>query len=205
MATVPFLGFAQEWDDIYADPSQERIVPEQEKQAIPQKKVVVIQGDVSGMKITANGRNVDEYNRRDADNVSEPDTLSNDSTYQPYEYTDRIIRFHDPESSIKITGADEVIIFANDDIYDDYYRNRYSNTNVYFGTGWGWGFNSYYPWYNSWYDPWYYGGWYSPWSYSRWYSPWYYGGYSSWYSPWYYSSWYDPWYYGGYGYGGGYY
>jgi len=32
--------------------------------------------------------------------------------YEEYEYTDRIVRFHDPESSIKITGADEVIVYV---------------------------------------------------------------------------------------------
>ena len=113
------------------------------------------------------------------------------------QYTDRIVRFHDPQSSIKITGADEVIVYVGDDVYEGY-NNRGWNNHLYMG--WG----SYYPWY----DPWYYGGWYgwhSPWYYSRWHSPWYYGGwydpwfYGGWHSPWYYSRWHSPWYYGGCG------
>ncbi len=159
------------------------------------------------MEVQANGRDVDEYNRRGNNEIPAGDeAYSNDSLdYEEYEYTDRIVRFHDPESSIKITGADEVIVYVGDDLYENY-NNRGWNSNVYMGMGWGMG---YYPWYDPWYDPWYYGSWYSPWygyapyyGWNRWYSPWY---YSRWYSPWYYGGWYDPWYYGygGY-YGGGY-
>ncbi|MFA5649675.1 MAG: hypothetical protein WC914_00840, partial [Proteiniphilum sp.] len=217
LTILPLSGFAQEWDDIYANPTQSRnegmtVRPEQDE---PQKKrVVIVQGEASNMEVTANGRDIDEYNRRGNDTVfSDEQTHSEDmDTYQEYEYTDRIVRFHDPESSIKITGADEVIVYVGDDIYESY-NNRGWNTHLHMGWGWG----SYYPWY----DPWYYGGWYSPWYYSSWYSPWY-GGWGGWYSPWYYSrwyspwyggwygGWYDPWYYGyggygyGYGYGGGY-
>src|SRR5690554_2754791 len=211
---VPLSGFAQEWDDIYADPTQprhERVTIPKEQDDPQKKKVVIVQGDASNMEVIANGRDVDEYNRRGNDTITPEEEFyssEDENRYQEYEYTDRIVRFHDPESSIKIVGADEVIVYVGDDIYENY-NNRGWNTHLHMGWGWG----SFYPWY----DPWYYGGWYgwnSPWYYSRWYSPWY-GGfgwhspwyYSSWYSPWYYGGWYDPWHYGygyGYGYGGGY-
>lgn len=193
LALIPVLGFAQEWDDIYANPSQKRTYQNPQQ---PKKKVVVIKGDASNMQVVANGRDVDEYNRRAMN-----DTLSTqqDSEYQDYQYTDRIVRFHDPESSVRITGADEVTIYMNDDAYSDYYNYRDYNYNYgYFGGySYPW-YNSYYPWYTS--RPYYY--------YSAWYSPWRFG----YYDPWYYGGYYDPWYYGYgygyypyYGYGGGYY
>lgn len=210
LAIAPVLGFAQEWDDIYADPAQKQVFKINRDQS-QKRKIVVVEGNASNMRVTANGRSVDEYNRRGNANMSDS-TFAQDSAYQQYEYTDRIVRFHEPESSVRITGAEDVTIYVGDDLYADYYQNRGYNTNVYFG----WGWNSYYPWYDRWYDPWYYGsswgypygggyygGWYDPWYYRRggWYSPWY---YSSWYSPWYYGGWYDSWYYGG-GYYQGYY
>ncbi|MDD3658667.1 MAG: hypothetical protein PHO43_07640, partial [Lascolabacillus sp.] len=210
LVTIPLLGFAQEWDDIYADPSQKETEkvrkyeePEQQK-----KRVVIVQGDVSNMEVTANGRDIDEYNRRgnNTDTINELGYTEKSDEYTEYEYTDRIVRFHEPESSIRITGADEVIVYVGDDIYEGY-NNRGWNTNIYYGMGW----SSFYPWYDPWYNPWYYSRWYSPWYYGRWYDPWYYGyagwygGWSRWYNPWYYGGWYDPWYYGSYyGYYGGY-
>lgn len=218
LVTVPFLGFAQEWDDIYADPNRDHgesvKVRRERRYDEPQRKkrVVVVQGDASHMEVMANGRNVDEYNRRGNDGRQgvSPDTIVRSDDYEAYEYTDRIVRFHDPESSIKITGADEVIVYMDDDLYDNY--NHYGCNHNYYGMGWGfsyypWYDSWYYPWYSYWYNPWYYGSWYSPWYYSSWYSPWY---YRSWYSPWYHGwgwgGWYDSWFYGGYyGYYGGYY
>ena len=208
LTAVPLFGFAQEWDDIYADPTQNEPVRVQKEQQKPQKKkVVIVQGDASDIEVTVNGRDVDEYNRRNNDTLREEQAYADDAEdYEEYEYTDRIVRFHDPESSIKITGADEVIVYVGDDLYENY-NNRGWDTNIYFGMGWGY---PYYPWYYRWYDPWYYGSWYSPWYYGGWYDPWFYG-YGSWYgwgSPWYYSGWYSPWYYGGwydpwfYGYSG---
>ncbi len=201
LVTIPLLGFAQEWDDIYADPSQKETEkvrkyeePEQQK-----KRVVIVQGDVSNMEVTANGRDIDEYNRRgnNTDTINELGYTEKSDEYTEYEYTDRIVRFHEPESSIRITGADEVIVYVGDDIYEGY-NNRGWNTNIYYGMGW----SSFYPWYDPWYNPWYYSRWYSPWYYGRWYDPWYYGyagwygGWSRWYNPWYYGGWYEPWYYG---------
>ena len=221
MVAMPLFGFAQEWDDIYADSDRSERVTEEVTRKEPQKKkVVIVKGDAAGMEVKANGRDVDEYNRRGNNGYSAGDITHQDDTlgYEDYQYTDRIVRFHDPESSIKISGADEVIVYVGDDLYSNY-NNRGWNSNFYYGWSWGMG---YYPWYdvyyNPWYSPWYYGGWYDPWYYgwggyygwSRWYRPWYYGSwyspwyYSSWYSPWYYGGWYDPWYYGWGGYYGGY-
>ena len=190
LTAVPLFGFAQEWDDIYADPtSGEPVRVQKKQQEPPKKKVVIVQGDASTMAVTARDRDVDEYNRRNNKDVLPTEQVDADSAvdYTEYQYTDRIVRFHDPESSIKITGAEEVIVYVDDELYDDY-NNRGWNTNIYYGMGWG---SAYYPWYDSWYDPWFYGGYYSPWSYSRWYDPWFYG-YGGWYGmrdPWFYSSW----------------
>ncbi|MEA4979981.1 MAG: hypothetical protein VB098_08845 [Petrimonas sp.] len=201
LVLAPIIGFAQEWDDIYANPTQNTATMKVQKKQEPQKKkIVVVEGKASNMEVRANGRNIDEYNRRGQDDAMGNDTVFvEDSAYQQYEYTDRIIKYHDPESSIKITGADEVTVYVGDDIYSEYYDNRAWGSNVYLGwnMGWGWGigwgWTSYYPWYDPWYDPWYYGyGWGYPY-YSHWYSPWSYGG---WYSPWSYGGYYSPWYYG---------
>ena len=213
MALLPALGFTQEWDDIYADPTANVENQTQKKQQVKQKDnqsqkkaIVVVEGDASNIEVYANGRNIDEYNRRNNTQVEEGEPVVDE--YTDYQYTDRIVKFHDPESSVKITGADNVTIYVGDDLYSDYYENRGWNTSITFGWGWPpyyswyygsryrpWHYSSWYypwydPWYSYWYDPWYYGGWYSPWYYS-WYSPGYYGG---WYSPWYGS----PWYGGGY-------
>lgn len=65
LTAVPLFGFAQEWDDIYADPTRSEPVRVQKQLQEPQKKkVVIVQGDASNMEVVANGRDVDEYNRR---------------------------------------------------------------------------------------------------------------------------------------------
>ncbi|MDD5619577.1 MAG: hypothetical protein PHY68_03865, partial [Proteiniphilum sp.] len=56
MTATPFFGFAQEWDDIYADPThKETARVEVRKQEPQKKKVLIVQGDVSGMEVQANG------------------------------------------------------------------------------------------------------------------------------------------------------
>src|SRR5690554_6655148 len=91
LVTIPLIGFAQEWDDIYADPSQKETAkvrkveePEQQK-----KKIVIVQGDVSNMEVTANGRDIDEYNRRgNNDSASDEQVIAEDSDgYNDYQYT----------------------------------------------------------------------------------------------------------------------
>ena len=67
LAAVPLSGFAQEWDDIYADPSrsrEERKAQTKKQEQPPKKKVVIVQGEAPGMEVIANGRDIDEYNRR---------------------------------------------------------------------------------------------------------------------------------------------
>ena len=63
---APIIGFAQEWDDIYANPAKNQR-PETEKvrqrQSPQKKKIVVVEGKASNMEVRANGRNIDEYNR----------------------------------------------------------------------------------------------------------------------------------------------
>jgi hypothetical protein len=125
------LSFAQEWDDVYADPSSnvQKQTPKQDKKKEKQsqkKAIVVVEGDASNIEVYANGRNIDEYNRRG--NENEEEAIDKDQPqveeYTDYQYTDRIIKFHDPESSIKINGADKVTIYVGDDLYSDYYENR---------------------------------------------------------------------------------
>ena len=143
LAAVPLSGFAQEWDDIYADPSrsrEERKAQTKKQEQPPKKKVVIVQGEAPGMEVIANGRDIDEYNRRGTNDTTRLDEEGYINDYEEYEYTDRIVRFHDPESSIKITGADEVIVYVGNDIYENY-NNR--------------GWSSFY----TWYETWYYSGW----------------------------------------------
>lgn len=205
LAVIPFWSFAQEWDDIYATPSQNK-GKTTKSDSQQKKKVVIVEGKGTDIKVQAETRDIDEYNRRGTD-VFVEEEMSQDSLYQDYEYTDRIIKYHDPETSIKISGVDEVTIYVDGDVYSEYYRNRAYNRG-YYGS-------FYYPWYTydyMYYDPWYYGygfstyyyGWYNPWfrpwGYSFYFSPWYYGGW--YYSPYWYSSY---WYYGGGGYYNGFY
>ena len=113
MALLPALGFTQEWDDIYADPSanvknqtQKQKQDKQKDNQSQKKAIVVVEGDASNIEVYANGRNIDEYNRRNNTPVEEGEPVVDE--YTDYQYTDRIVKFHDPESSIKITGADNV-------------------------------------------------------------------------------------------------
>ena len=76
LVAVPLFGFAQEWDDIYADPTQKEPVRVQKRaEEKKKKKVVIVQGDVSNMEVTANGRDIDEYNRRGENNGFADDTI----------------------------------------------------------------------------------------------------------------------------------
>jgi hypothetical protein len=194
MSVMPFFVFAQEeWDDIYA-PSKpkEKKKTEVKKVNEPQKQVNATQvllvkdnGDVTLETVGNVNIDIDAYNRRGNVDVYENQYAENDTVYpEEYQYTDRIVRFHNPENSVKISSDGEINVYVLDDSYSNYYSNR-----IRFGFGW----NSYYPWYDSWYYPSY------AWS---WYDPWYYGGWG-WNRPWYYSNWgwsygwYSPWYGGG--------
>ncbi len=106
---TPFIGNSQNWDDIYANPDQQPPKTIQKQKPQQKQKIVVIQGDASNVVVEANGRNIDEYNRRGGNEEYETGQAAVDE-YNDYEYTDRIIKYHDPESSVKITGADEITI-----------------------------------------------------------------------------------------------
>ena len=138
---TPFLGNSQEWDDIYANPNEQETKIIQKPQPQPQQpqtkqKIVVIQGNASNVDVEANGRNIDEYNRRGGNAEVETGQAIVDE-YTDYEFTDRIIKYQDPSSSVKITGADEVTIYVGDDLYSEYYENRGYNYNINFGFGGG--------------------------------------------------------------------
>ena len=180
MSVVPFFAFAQEeWDDIYASSKPKENKKNEVKQTTQKKvnpsQVLVVRdnGDVT-LETTGNVNiDVDAYNRRGGNvEVYEypQDTIENTDPYQDFQYTDRIVKFHDPANSVKISSENEINVYVTNDLYSNYYRNRGWNFSV--NLGWGWGFGSYYPWYDSWYDPWYYSSW--GWGWSR---------------PWYYSSW----------------
>lgn len=87
---------------------------------------------------------VDAYNRRgnvsvyDSEQTQMPDdSIVNADGYNDYEYTDRIVRFHDPANSVKISSDNEINVYVVNDTYSNYYRNRGWNFNVNFGWGWG--------------------------------------------------------------------
>ncbi len=88
------LWFRPGMDDIYADPAQnEPVKVQKEKKEQQKKKVVIVQGKASNMDVTANGRDIDEYNRRGSYNNGEPADTDSSGEYEAYEYTDRIVRF----------------------------------------------------------------------------------------------------------------
>lgn len=136
-------------------------------------------------------RDVDEYNRHVSQNSSE-DIVDNDSMSeenkegQPFEYAERIRRFHDPKFTTHITDDEYLDIYVEDGADVDIY---YTNDN-----------------YVGWMSPFYYDNYYYPRFGYRW-NGWY-SNYGFYYDPWCYSSWgyYDPWYAGSFGWGwGGYY
>ena len=177
-----FLAMAQDYeDDIYYDGSNDtKTVKVVTKPAPPipgyegtlRTQVVPIDG-------VANGRDVDEYNRR---NIQYDE---NDTVYlkdEAFSNTRRIERFHNPD----------VVIRSSDPDLIEYYFDNTPTVNLIVGTDWTWG--PYWGWGYRYYDPWYsyYWGWDRPW-YSSWYSWGWYGGYR--YHPW--SYWGGPWgYYG---------
>ena len=215
LAIVPFVGFAQEWDDIRANPRAERnsqLVQPTAPQ--PQRQIVVATGYTNTMEVIASTgvRDIDEFNRR---NRTAQDVYAEDmgGTYQEFQYTERIVRFHNPESVIQISGADEVIIFTNDALFDQF-NNRSTSVNIHVGMGWGspWGWNAWHspwfydPWFHPWHRPWGWHAWHRPWgwgspwgwsSWHAWHSPWgWYGGWG-WYSSWHGGIWGGPWVVGG--------
>lgn len=176
------LAMAQDFeDDIYYDGSNDtKTVKVVTKPTPPipgyegtlRTQVMPINGVV-------NGRDVDEYNRRNI-HVDENDTVYLED--EAFANTRRIERFHNPD----------VVIRSNDPDLIEYYFDNTPSVNLIVGTDWDWG--PYWGWGYRYYDPWYSWnwGWYSPWYYSSWYNWGWYGGYR--YHPW--SYWGGPW--GGY-------
>ncbi len=203
MSVLPFMAFAQDdWDDIYSTSKSKDNKKKEVNNKVSQKQQttrptqVLVVRDNGDVTLETEGNvnvDVDAYNRRGGDvsvyekgQYAENENADADE-YQDYEYTDRIVKFHDPANSVKISSDNEINVYVTNDLYSNYYRNRGSNFNVSFGWGWG---NPYY----SWYDPWYYGGYWG-----GWYDPWYYGSSWGW-------GWNRPWYYGSsWGWGGGWY
>ena len=188
MSILPLLTFGQGyWDDIYSTSSsnkKEKTTKEttintvSKRPPVTNKKQVLVvknNGDVvletveDDQIVYNNGQSqtvdVDAYNRRYEDEnygrVVE-DTIY-EEPYEDFQYTDRIVRYHNPENSFTIRSNNDINVSVVNDMYGDYYRHRGWNFNV--GLGW-WGLG-----YRSWYDPWYY---YPSYHYSSWcyYDPW---------------------------------
>lgn len=208
-------------DDIYYDPTQKPVF--QQKAAVSKtvtKKVYTT---------TPSGRDVDEYNRREHTEsvideelayIEDPTLMDTLETGQPFEYSERIRRFHNKKFNTHITDGAYLNIYVEDAGYSDvniYYIDGYSNAwmsplyyDSYYYPRNGWSLNNWYRdrW-NVYYDPWTYNSWgyYDPWfsvQYHNnfWYDPWW--GYSG-YRP-LYPYGYDPYTYGYYqGYNDGYY
>lgn len=208
-------------DDIYYDPTQKPVF---QQKASASKTVTN-----KVYSATPSGRNVDEYNRRlgsesttyeDISYVEDPNQMDTLETGQPFEYSERIRRFHNKKFNTHITDGAYLNIYVEDAGYTDvniYYIDGYSNAwmspfyyDSYYYPRNGWSLNNWYR--NRWnvyYDPWTYTSWgyYDPWFSVRyhnnfWYDPWW--GYAG-YRP-LYPYWYDPYAYGYYhGYYDGYY
>lgn len=214
-------------DDLYFDPSSAKTEKAENARKVKtqpvktQKQQVNIYDNTNSLKVYE--RNVDEYNRRPGTGTSSQgvgnDTVSLDSAEldsngQPFEYSERIRRFHDPKFTRHITDDEYLNIYVEDgaDVniyYSDggyspfmspWYYDRYWYPS--YGYGWNGWYRTRWSWY---YDPWMYGGW----GYcDPWYTGYYGYGFGSWYDPWWgYSGHYGYYgYYGDYyGYHGGYY
>lgn len=191
---VPVLAGAQDFDDIYYNPSkakktqkiqQTKKTPTYNQNYVPTPDYQAAGNyDVTNYTTSA-VRDVDEYNRRgifaqSEDTVSVPlDSLGN------FMYTQRIERFHNPEV---VTNS------GDQDLVDLYYSQPATTVNVYvndpfYSPYWGYG----YPYYSRWYNP--YWNWGPSWSWG-WYDP-----YWSWSWGW-GPSWGWGWNYPGWGWGG---
>jgi len=210
---IPVLAQAQSSsyeDDLYYNPNKVEVeAPQKESSKVREESMQdesVRVHDNTGTLRRNDIRNVDEYNRRaplDSEAVAENVPDSVDENGQPFEYAERVRRFHDPKFTTHITDNEYLDIYIEDGAdVDVYYVDNNSN-------GWMSPFyfdNFYYPRYGYRWNN--YNMYYNPWGYSSWgyYDPWYagsygwdygfYGGYYGYGYPGYYG-------YGGYNYGGG--
>jgi hypothetical protein len=98
----------------------------------------------------------------------------------PYEYSERIRRFHDPDFTTHITDGEYLNIYVEEGAdVDVYYLDGYSNwmSPFYYD-------RYYYPYYGPYWHHWAYFGFYDPW-YCGYVNPWYYHYYWGW-DPWFY-------------------
>ncbi|HEY5499022.1 MAG TPA: hypothetical protein VIK20_01425 [Bacteroidales bacterium] len=193
---LPVLAQAQSSsyeDDLYYNPKKTKVeTPQRESSNVREESTQdesVRVYDNSGTLKRYDTRNVDEYNRRAPQSNSEEavenvsDSL--DENGQPFEYAERVRRFHDPKFTTHITDEEYLDIYIEDGAdVDVYYVDNNSN---------------------GWMSPFYFDNFYYPRYGYRW------NNYNMYYNPWGYSSWgfYDPWYAGSYGwdygFGGSYY
>ena len=208
MALTAGSLLAQDYDDIYYDASK---APKTTKVKVETPvKTAAVYGEVpERYKVVVKDnyreeRDVDEYNRRGADEPQyeidiNGDTIYMDSTFvddDMFANTRRIERFYNPD----------IVILSDDDDLVELYYDESPTINLIVGSDWsyasyGWA-GSYYPWYTGWYSPWYdryFDPWYySPWHYG-WYTPYNYGFWHSYYWGWNYHPWwsYSNWYWSG--------
>jgi hypothetical protein len=190
---LPILVQAQSLsyeDDLYYNPTKAKVKTEQNYSS---KSTV---GIANATEKTKNGnvqifdnsgtlkiRDVDEYNRHISTNNSDllavNDTIAIEGnegeigTGAPYEYSERVRRFHDPKFTKQITDDGYLNIYIQDSSkVNVYYINDSSNgfmsPNYYDSYYSGYGWRNWSPYYNCYYDPWL-----SPWGF---YDSWY-GGY----------------------------
>lgn len=209
-------AFGQEeyFDDVYSFTGGKKSKAKTEtikKQAAPQEGQVI--ASYSDADARYDEDEIDAYNRRyvPADSLEKNVQVSRSERRSDTEYTERIVRYHDP-SKISVAGADNVNIYLSDGYYSYGYDTQYTggvtdvNVSIDLNPGWWapaysnpWYYTS---WYNPWYDPWYWRSpyWYGPsWSFNWGYG---WGGWG-WNIGW-HSGWYDPWYSPGWAWGGGY-
>lgn len=220
MLAMAFSAVAQEeyFDDVYSFSGTKKSKAKKEtiKKQAPQQEERVIASYSDADAGVYDESEIDAYNRRyhPSDTVKKQAKVSSaPERRSDTEYTERIVRYHDP-SKITVAGADNVNIYLSDGYYGYGYDTEYSdgganvNLSFNFGPSWG-GFGYYDPWYSAswrypWYDPFYSWRypWYSPYS---WYPSWSFGWSSGW--GWgfgWHGGWYDPWYTPSWGWGGGY-
>lgn len=167
--------WAQYYDDIYYDGSQEELV---EERTVTTTVETTCGDNVSeaayDLPYFVEERDVDEYNRRyttydygyEAGYYDAADTVTTDEG-EDFEYTERIRRFHNPTVIIESEDEDAVDLY----IYTRPDVNVVVASPYYYSSWWG-----YDPWlWNTWYyDPYYY----SPWYYGYWYASWPYWGWN---------------------------
>lgn len=181
-ASMP--AWSQDYDDVYYDAKKDNaektILKPAATQVKSQPQRVVISGS-QPYKVTVqrssdivNGRDVDEYNRRN--NYENYDTTGYASAFNEnqgdFSNTQRIERFYNPD----------IVINSNDNDLITLYYDSTPTVNLTIGSSWwgpsiGWGWSGWYGprWSYSYYDPWFYSSWYGP----HWYAGWSWG----WYDP----------------------